>query len=122
MDKNSIELEAIRGSGSARYRVWWRGQILLQLSRDPEHDAARALLALGVTGSLTTFWPGSKIPAMRLVIETAACRTTKEGNARPRIARWEQFPTSNRRAHQQSYPVERQSAKRNVASVTLAEI
>lgn len=118
MDKNTIELEAIRCSGGARYRVWWQGRILLQRSRDPEHAAPRALLALGVAGRLTTYWRGSAIPSMRLDIETAAGQTTKEGNARRRITAWEQFPISQRQTHRQSRPVESLTAKACAAYVT----
>ena len=36
-----------------RYAVLFRGQLIAENSRDPEHDAARALVALGLTGKLT---------------------------------------------------------------------
>ena len=36
-----------------RYAVLYRGRLIVESSRDPEHDAARALVALGFTGKLT---------------------------------------------------------------------
>jgi hypothetical protein len=36
-----------------RYSVIFRGKLLVENSRDPECDAARALLARGITGKLT---------------------------------------------------------------------
>jgi len=40
------------GSGY-RYSVLFQGELLLERSRDPECDAARALEARGITGKLT---------------------------------------------------------------------
>src|SRR5262245_15402373 len=37
-----------------RYSVIFRGKLLVERSRDPECDAARALVAKGITGKLTT--------------------------------------------------------------------
>ena len=36
-----------------RWSVIFRGKLLVERSRDPECDAARALLAKGITGKLT---------------------------------------------------------------------
>ena len=36
-----------------RYAVLFSGRLIVENSRDPEHDAARALVAMGVTGKLT---------------------------------------------------------------------
>lgn len=121
MSENCIELESVRGSGGARYRVWWRGRVLLERSRDPEHEAARALPAMGVTGSLAIYWRGSSHPAMHLDIETAADLTVKEGQSRPRLTAWQPFPVGQQLTRRQTCPVARHSAKRDGAGV-LAEI
>ena len=39
--------------GGYRYSVIFRGELLVDRSRDPECDAARALVAKGITGRLT---------------------------------------------------------------------
>ena len=36
-----------------RYAVLFAGRLIVENSRDPEHDAARALVAIGLTGKLT---------------------------------------------------------------------
>jgi hypothetical protein len=46
-----------------RYHVYYRGQLLL-ICRDPERDAARALLARGLKGDLTAYRNG--VPALTL--------------------------------------------------------
>jgi hypothetical protein len=40
-------------SAGYRYSVIFRGKLLVERSRDPECDAARALVAKGITGKLT---------------------------------------------------------------------
>ena len=47
--------------------------------RDPECDAARALLALGITGKLTTLDGKTGKPRIMIDIEKAAFLTTEEG-------------------------------------------
>jgi hypothetical protein len=66
----------------ARYRVTDEdGRVLVASSRVPEFDAARALLAKGVTGRLEIWWASAAFPAMRLDIETAAGLTVVETDA-----------------------------------------
>ena len=43
----------IGGSTGYAYSVIWRGELIVNRSRDPECDAARALLARGYTGTIT---------------------------------------------------------------------
>jgi hypothetical protein len=48
------------------YSVLFNGKVLVERSRDPECDAARALLAQGITGELTTARPASLEPSSTL--------------------------------------------------------
>ncbi len=68
----------------ARFRVTHNGATLIESSRDPEHDACRALLALGLSGTLETYFPGGTVARMRLDIEQGAKLTVSEGGP-PRI-------------------------------------
>ena len=43
----------VGGRDGYRYSVMFDGKLLVERSRDPECDAARALLAQGITGKLT---------------------------------------------------------------------
>ena len=43
----------VGGRDGYRYSVLFEGQLLVDRSRDPECDAARALVAKGITGKLT---------------------------------------------------------------------
>jgi len=69
------------GSGY-RYSVLFQGELLLERSRDPECDAARALEARGITGKLTLCDGKTGIPRTIIDIERAAkLRTVETGNA-----------------------------------------
>jgi|RhiMetdeSRZDD1v2_1073273.scaffolds.fasta_scaffold358681_2 hypothetical protein len=74
----------------ARYRVTDEdGRVLVARSRAPEFDAARALLAQGVTGRLETWWVSATYPAMVLDIEKAAGLTVEESaTVSPVIRKW----------------------------------
>jgi hypothetical protein len=52
-----IELFAVRSGGTAGYlyNVTLDGDLVLERSRDPEHDLARILLARGLKGVVTVF-------------------------------------------------------------------
>jgi hypothetical protein len=43
--------EGVRYKG--RYSVEFGGDLIVEVSRDPEHDLARALLSRGITGKVT---------------------------------------------------------------------
>jgi hypothetical protein len=60
------------------YRVTYEGEMLVEGSRNPEYDAARALLAIGVTGQAETWRHGAAVPSMRINIELAEQRTIEE--------------------------------------------
>jgi hypothetical protein len=62
-------------------------------SRDPECDAARALLAQGVTGKLTLCDGKTDIPRTIIDIEMAAKLTVREDRSRgPRFVKWKPMP------------------------------
>ena len=67
------------------YSVICEGQLLVERSRDPECDAARALLAKGITGKLTMLDGKTGIPRTIIDIEKAAGLTVKEGPSGPRF-------------------------------------
>ena len=71
-----------------RYAVRLGDEVIVEDSRDPEHDAARALLGRGVIGPMTTM-RANGVPCMRFnSIEMAAKVTMKEGASGPLPARY----------------------------------
>jgi hypothetical protein len=62
------------------YSVIYDGKILVERSRDPECDAARALLAKGITGTLTMLDGKTGKPRTIINIEKAAGLITTEEN------------------------------------------
>ena len=64
------------------YSVLYDGKLLVERSRDPETDAARALLAKGITGKLTLCDGKTGAPRTVINIERAAKLATKEGPLR----------------------------------------
>lgn len=93
-----VTLERI-GSGARgdRWRVTHAGGVVLvDSSRDPEHYACRALLALGVTGTVETWHAGAKHAAMRIDIEHGAGRSVSESQTGLRNRRWVPFEHAER--------------------------
>jgi hypothetical protein len=70
--------EAVKGG---RWHVVFEGDTIVTGSRDPEHDACRALLARGVTGKVTFRHPCC-VAGMIMDIESSAGFTVKEGPLR----------------------------------------
>ena len=70
-----------------RYLVLVDGKLPVKNPRDPECDAARALLARGYTGKLTLCDGKTGIPRTIIDIEKAARLTVKEGPNGPRLLR-----------------------------------
>ena len=70
------------GRDGYRYSILYDGKLLVERSRDPETDAARALLAQGITGKLTLCDGKTGKPRTVIDIERAARLCTKEGPLR----------------------------------------
>ena len=69
----------VGGRDGYRYSVLFDGKLLVDRSRDPECDAARALVAMGITGKLTMLDGKTGIPRIIIDIEKAAkLRTVEE--------------------------------------------
>jgi hypothetical protein len=68
--------------GNGSYSVIFDGKLLVERSRDPECDAARALLALGHTGKLTLCDGKTGKPRTIIDIKRAAGLCVKEGPLR----------------------------------------
>ena len=64
--------------GKAVYSIIFDGRLLVERSRDPEFDAARALAARGITGTLTLLDGKTGLPRLTLDIEKAAKLTVRE--------------------------------------------
>jgi hypothetical protein len=77
----------IEGVGD-RYSVVFEGKLLVNRSRDPECGAARALLAMGITGKLTLLDGKTGKPRTIIDIEKAARLTTEEGPRGPRFVKY----------------------------------
>jgi hypothetical protein len=74
--------------GADRYSVLFDGKLLVERSRDPECDAARALLARGYTGQLHMLDGKTGQPRTIIDIERAARLTVEEGPKGPRFRRF----------------------------------
>jgi hypothetical protein len=66
------------GRSGYLYSVISDGELLVSRSRDPEFDAARALLAKGITGKLTLLDGRTGKPRTIIDIEKAADLTVRE--------------------------------------------
>jgi hypothetical protein len=65
-----------------RYSAIFEGKLLVERSSNPECDAARALLAKGITGKLTLLDGKTGRPRIIIEIEQAARLCVKEGPLR----------------------------------------
>jgi hypothetical protein len=70
----------VGGRDGYRYSVLYDGKLLVDRSRDPECDAARALLAKGLTGKFTMLDGKTGKPRTIIDIEKAAKLTVSEEN------------------------------------------
>ena len=68
----------VRGEVGYVYSVIYDGKLLVERSRDPECDAARALVANGITGKLTMCDGKTGKPRTIIDIERAAKLTAEE--------------------------------------------
>jgi hypothetical protein len=74
------------------------GPCLVSSSRDPEHNAARALVARGYTGPFTVYAPsltepGRWVPVLRFKSAEAASKWAAQeaGSVGPRFTKWRPF-------------------------------
>lgn len=81
-----IDIEPVSGTGNQRYRVVWEGGTLVARARDPEHEAARALQALGISGLMQTFVRGTA--SMVLDIARVAKCMVVENSRGLRVMPW----------------------------------
>ena len=90
-EQNSrIDIEpAGLGRRGQLYRVHYEGTVLVERTRVPEFDAARALLAKGIVGQVEVWRCGASFPAMRFHCELAAKLTVEESaKSGPRFISW----------------------------------
>ena len=88
-----IEIVLRPGRGPGRFEAMHAGEVIVESSRDPEHAAARALVARGVTGLFATRWQGSSHLATRpRDIATTANWSLIEDRRCLRRSRWQPFP------------------------------
>src|SRR5262245_25447215 len=90
----NVWIEAIGlGASGLRYRVTHNDLTLIESTKNPEFDSARALLAQGIVGQVEVWRHGASFPGMRFDIEKAARLTVKEGDKDGlRFARWQPHP------------------------------
>jgi hypothetical protein len=84
----NARLHPIWAKGGYRYSVIYRGKLLIERSRDPECDAARALLTKGYTGKLILLDGKTGKPRTIIDIEKAARLRTEEGPRGPRFVKY----------------------------------
>jgi hypothetical protein len=81
------------GQSGLRYRVWYGGTVLIEATKVPAHDAARALLELGVTGRCEVWRQGQADADATFDIKLASKLTVAEGERRGlQVTRWNAFP------------------------------
>ena len=79
---------------SDNYNVAFAGEIIVERSRDPETDLARALLARGHSGKVTMLDGATGKPRTIIDIEKAAKVRTVETGTYPRFRRIERYAES----------------------------
>lgn len=77
---------------NGRYEVILDGEMVIQRSRDPEHDLARLLLARGITGRVQTLDGLSGKPRMSFDIEAFAPYSMTESGNGPKRTPYKPFP------------------------------
>jgi hypothetical protein len=84
-----IEATGLGGRGY-RYRVTHNRVTLVEGTKNPEFDSARALLGRGIVGQVEVWRHGANCPAMRFDVEKAAKLTIEESDrSGPRFTRWQ---------------------------------
>ena len=86
----------VGGRDGYRYSVICRGELIVDRSRDPECDAARALKAMGYTGKLIILDGKTGIPRTIINIEKAAKLAVEETGGVPRLRKYRERGGSER--------------------------
>jgi hypothetical protein len=92
-----IDIAFVRyGHGGTNYRVIFRGETLIENTREPIFNACRALVAKGLKGRLE-MWAGEPYPRMIVRdIERGANSMIVEGaKTAPRIVEWNPHPRAS---------------------------
>jgi hypothetical protein len=89
----------VGGRDGYRYSVLFEGKLLVERSRDPHCDAARALLGKGITGKLTMLDGKTGKPRTVVDIEKAARLTVEETGGAPRFRKYRQRGGSEGYSH-----------------------
>lgn len=77
------------GSRGLRWNAMLDEELICSGVIDPEHSAARALLARGITGAMEIWHAGKVYPSATWPIEATAGRRAFEGDKHgPRIGKW----------------------------------
>ena len=104
----------VGGRAGYLYSVIYDGELIVDRSRDPECDAARALLTRGITGKLTFLDGKTGVPRTIINIERAAKLAISEDQRRLRLVKWKPMPTDlkgprvvtvSRQAPKQTFPI-----------------
>jgi hypothetical protein len=85
-----IEPTFIRGERGVHYRVRYADEVLIEDTWSPEYDAARALLALGITGKAEV-WRDGKVASTMAVDLAAETTIVENANVGPRLGTWTPF-------------------------------
>ena len=80
------------GKNYYTYSVKFAGELIVNGSINPEHDACRALLTKGITGTLLLQDCGNGKGRTRIDIERGALWCISEGQHGFRLARWKAYP------------------------------
>ena len=98
MPKVIIEPTHISGERGQWYRVHHAGRVLIEKTWNPEYDACRALLAIGVTGRAEFWRPSATYPSSSIDIVRGAQWTIKENEHHgPIIVRYDPFVAAGER-------------------------
>ena len=90
MTKARLHPKWVGGRAGYVYSVVYDGKLLVDRSRDPECDAARALRAQGITGELTLLDGKTGKPRTIIDIANAARLTVEETGGMPRFRKYRQ--------------------------------
>ena len=90
MVRLAIEPTDIRGERGLHYCVLHAGEVLIEDTWNPEFDAARALVAKGITGKVEV-WRDGKVVSVMDVERAAELTIVENANVGPRLAPWVPF-------------------------------